>query len=203
MKGTGYLTLATEATAELEIKKSRFIAIASRVKEEADIKRILEQTRLEYTAASHVCYAYIIGPPRRNKHRCSDDGEPRGSAGKPILNVLLQRGFGDILVIVVRYYGGTKLGKGGLARAYSAAAIAATIDVETKTVKPMLNAEITCDYSSENKIRRSLSSFKIDSVHVSYDELLTLSFWMIEDDFKQLHESIADITDGASQLKAR
>ena len=105
----------TECQSVLEIKKSKFIACLFLVTEEDEVDEYLKQIKLDYPGATHYCYAYIIGA----NQKCSDDHEPHGTAGAPILNVLIKRKLDYVLCVVVRYFGGIKLGAGGLVRAYS------------------------------------------------------------------------------------
>ena len=103
---------------ELEIKKSKFIGYAYKISSVSDVKNTLEKLKKEHKKATHICYAYkLIGEDYSEK--AFDDGEPNGTAGKPILNVINKKNLSNILVVVVRYFGGIKLGAGGLLRAYS------------------------------------------------------------------------------------
>ena len=104
-------------------QKSRFISRAGCVTSKDEAKLFVHQCRLDYEDAGHYCWAYLLGnPDRASSAAMSDDGEPSGTAGKPILNVLQHKNVGDIMVVVVRYFGGVKLGAGGLVRAYSSSA---------------------------------------------------------------------------------
>jgi uncharacterized YigZ family protein len=116
-----YLTLGAEGRHEIKIKGSRFIALGFPIDSETKALDILDRIRKTEHAASHHCFAYIAGLDTE-KFKYSDDGEPSGTAGRPIYQAISGRGLKDVLVIVVRYYGGTKLGTGGLTRAYSQAA---------------------------------------------------------------------------------
>jgi len=105
---------------ELDIKKSRFITSVGRVNSRAEGKQFIQLVKTIHPSASHHCWAYIAGPPNdAHQYDQSDDGEPKGTAGKPMLNVLTHSGLGNIITVVTRYFGGIKLGTGGLARAYS------------------------------------------------------------------------------------
>lgn len=108
-------TIKNKVTNELIINKSRFITVLYPIFKEDDVKLKIENIKKEYRDATHYCYAYIIG----SKEKCSDDKEPSGTAGRPILNVLKNNDITNILCIVIRYFGGIKLGSGGLIRAYS------------------------------------------------------------------------------------
>lgn len=116
---------------ELEIKKSRFIGLAFEVKMVEQVSEILQTLKKEHKKARHICYAYIISSPHQEK--CFDDGEPSGTAGKPILNVMQKQNLSDMLVCVVRYFGGIKLGAGGLLRAYSKTAANVCLALEKKS----------------------------------------------------------------------
>lgn len=103
---------------ELIIKKSKFIAISYEIKSKEEVKAIIDSLKTEHKDARHICYAYVT----TNSAGMSDDGEPQGTAGKPIYNLLQMKNAQNKLVVVIRYFGGTKLGAGGLIRAYVAAA---------------------------------------------------------------------------------
>ena len=111
---------ATTHRTEEEIKRSRFITTVAHTPTLEDARTFVSQLKEEFADASHNCWAYVIGPPGSTSHiGMSDDGEPHGTAGKPMLTVLLHSGVGNICAVVTRYFGGTLLGKGGLVKAYS------------------------------------------------------------------------------------
>ncbi|MDD4110408.1 MAG: YigZ family protein [Clostridia bacterium] len=113
----------------IEIKKSKFIGVVYKVDNVADVKKILEELKKEHKKSTHICYAYkIVGENYAEK--AFDDGEPSGTAGKPILNVINKKGLSNILVVIVRYFGGIKLGAGGLVRAYTKAASEITLTLK-------------------------------------------------------------------------
>jgi uncharacterized YigZ family protein len=122
-----YLTLAGDVHAELEVKRSRFLATVRRVPDEAAALALVAEHRRLYHAAGHHCSAFVIGPDQALV-RVSDDGEPAGTAGMPMLNVLTGLGLSDVAAVVTRHFGGTLLGAGGLVRAYSGAVAAALED---------------------------------------------------------------------------
>lgn len=105
-------------TNELIINKSRFIGIMQELSCEQDIVNTLNDIKTEHKKATHICYAYVYNVDKVLE-KCSDDGEPKGTAGAPIMNVIKKRGCKNVLIAVVRYFGGIKLGAGGLVRAYS------------------------------------------------------------------------------------
>lgn len=121
-----YLTVAAgpDLTAEVEVKRSRFIGVVRRVADEGAAKALVAERRTAHHAARHHCSAFVLGADG-SLQRASDDGEPSGTAGQPILDVLTGRGLSDVAAVVTRYFGGTLLGAGGLVRAYSDAVVAA------------------------------------------------------------------------------
>ncbi|CAH0992685.1 IMPACT family member YigZ [Sinobacterium norvegicum] len=152
-----------------EIKKSKFIARVAYAGNRQQAMAVLEQARIDYPDARHHCWAYLLGDPKQPTSQAfSDDGEPSGTAGKPILNVLNHRGIGDIIVVVIRYFGGIKLGAGGLVRAYSTSTQQAVETLQTKTLVPMIEHRLLCDYAGEAEIRRWLEGAEGQLVDVDY-----------------------------------
>ncbi|MBN1200136.1 MAG: YigZ family protein, partial [Bacteroidales bacterium] len=110
LSSDSYLSISGESHSSLREKASKFLAYASPVTNEEEVKRFLEGLKKEFFSANHHCYAYRIGHPDTNRYRINDDGEPSGTAGKPIYGLLLSRNLSDIIVVVIRYFGGTRLG---------------------------------------------------------------------------------------------
>lgn len=153
---THFNTILSQGETESVISKSRFIGLACHVESEADVERVLAQTRKAYYKATHVCSAYILATePERQK--ASDDGEPSGTAGKPILDAIARRGLKNVLVLVVRYFGGVKLGAGGLIRAYAGAASQVLNSVPTVRRQWCDILRITIDYAQYDGLRQKLS----------------------------------------------
>ncbi len=153
-----------ESQSTLEIRKSKFIACLFPVTDEEAVNQYLKQIKLKYPDATHYCYAYIIGA----KQKCSDDHEPRGTAGAPILNVLNKRKLDYVLCIVIRYFGGIKLGAGGLVRAYSTATSQVLDSTSITELVPSYLIMITVNYE-ENKVLSSLiKSYSI--LKVNYED---------------------------------
>jgi len=117
-----YLSIASESQSSIREKASKFLAFASPVRNEEEVKVYLEKLKKDHFNANHHCYAYRLGHPDAGVYRINDDGEPSGSAGRPIYGQLLSRNLSDLIVVVVRYFGGTKLGVPGLIHAYKSAA---------------------------------------------------------------------------------
>ena len=147
----GYTTVAREARAEITIKRSVFIACIAPAPMKADALAYLDALRTEHCDAVHHCYAYRIGP-QGMEYRMSDDGEPSGTAGKPLLFALQRSGLSDAVLVVVRYYGGVKLGVGPLARAYSEAAQGVLDSCARVAVVPMQPLSIFCTYDDVSRI---------------------------------------------------
>ena len=144
-----YLTIEQPTTAEFKDRGSKFIAYAYPVKLVDDVKMALQQTKTLHPKASHFCFAYRIGLSK-NLFRVSDDGEPSGSAGRPILNAIDSKELTDVLVVVVRYFGGTLLGMPGLVNAYKNTAVLA-LQTTPIVQKPILSIyELQFDYTQTN-----------------------------------------------------
>lgn len=140
-----YTTIQGTATAEIEEKRSRFIANASFVDNEQAALDFLANIRAQHRTARHNVYAYVLR--EGNRVRYSDDGEPAKTAGLPVLEAIQHSGITDCIIVVTRYFGGTLLGTGGLVRAYTASATAALQQAKIVTVRSCVSVEITIDYS--------------------------------------------------------
>jgi uncharacterized YigZ family protein len=153
-----YLTVAAAAQASYTERRSRFIAHCVPVRSTEEVKAVLGEYRKQYFDARHVCYAYMLGV-ERTVFRSNDDGEPSGTAGKPILGQINSLGLTDVLVLVVRYFGGVKLGTGGLIVAYRAAAAACLAEAEV--VERVVEVELTVsfDYARMNDVMRVVKDF--------------------------------------------
>jgi len=153
-----------------EVKKSRFITRAYPAASRDEAMAGLAQAKLDYPDARHHCWAYLIGNPHSPLTLAmSDDGEPSGTAGKPILNVLQHKHIGDVMLVVIRYFGGIKLGAGGLVRAYSAAAQQAMEALPVQTVVPMHSQRLNGNYAFEQPLRHWLGVHEGLIDNVSYE----------------------------------
>lgn len=159
-----YYTIARPNRAEQKIKGSKFIASVASVSNRDEALHFLEQIRSEFFDATHNCFAYRLGP-NGLEYRAADDGEPSGSAGKPILFAINKFDLSDIIVVVTRYFGGTKLGVGGLARAYSSTAELVLTQCERKIVHLTIPLKVLCTYEDVSVIKKL-----IDEYAVSYSE---------------------------------
>jgi uncharacterized YigZ family protein len=139
---------------ETEVKKSRFIARVAPVSSRDEVKAWLERAHKDHPDARHICWAYQIGRPGSAAEAAmNDDGEPSGTAGKPILNVIQHKDMGDVLVMVIRYFGGIKLGAGGLVRAYAGAAESVLSAVGRVVQKAVVDTRVTLSFADEQPLR--------------------------------------------------
>lgn len=163
-----YKTISGISESVFTEKRSKFIAIAIPVRSVADIKNLLEQYQKKYYDARHVCYAYMLGPERKD-FRANDNGEPSGTAGKPILGQINSHELTDVLVIVVRYFGGIKLGTSGLIVAYRTAASQAL--AEATVIEKTVDDEVTVafEYPFMNDVMRIVKEESPEIMEQSYD----------------------------------
>lgn len=169
-----YDTPDNTARFEQIIRKSRFIAISRHVPDSDNLKRFLTELSAEFPDARHICFACILGKPETAQQIYNDDGEPSGTAGKPILNVLQHSGFGDIATAVVRYFGGIKLGAGGLVRAYSGSASGSVLQLNRRTVAESVSVSLEAEFQHENHLRHLLGDYGISKLTVSYAQCLQI-----------------------------
>lgn len=187
-----YQTLKNPVTARLEIKKSEFIAYAYPVNSREQAMFHVEQLREKYPDARHWCWAYIIGDPDNTTSAgFDDDGEPNGTAGRPILGVLQHKSIGNIIIIVVRYFGGIKLGAGGLTRAYAGSAQAAVDQMILQPFVPMMQVQILADFATEAQCRYVVESLEGTIEDVAYSKQVTLTVTIAEVDIETLKTELA------------
>lgn len=167
------MIIENNVTNILEIKKSKFITLLIKIEDINNVDKYLNDIKKEYKDATHYCYAYIIG----NKEKASDDGEPSGTAGLPILNVLKRNNLNNILCVVIRYFGGIKLGAGGLLRAYSNSVSEALKVSNIIKYVPTLKIKIVFKYDNLNTINNLLINsniiYKEFDVNITYEVILT------------------------------
>ena len=169
-----YLTISAPAECAMRERSSKFLSYAYPISSEEQIKDILDALHKQYYDATHHCYAWRLGP-HGEQFRANDDGEPSGTAGKPILGQLLSHDITDCLIVVVRYFGGTKLGVSGLIQAYKEAAadVIAVSDVIEKTVNTVLRVDFS--YMVMNDIMRIIKEECPQIVEQIFDNLCTMT----------------------------
>ncbi|MBF2718875.1 YigZ family protein [Psychrobacter sp. NG254] len=187
-----YQTLKRAVNTRLEIKKSEFIAYAYPVTSREQAMFHVEQLRGEYTDARHFCWAYIVGDPDNTTSAgFDDDGEPSGTAGRPILNVLQHKSIGNVIIIVVRYFGGIKLGAGGLTRAYAGSAQAVVDEMILSPYVPMTQIQILATFATEAQCRYIIENLGGHIDDVTYSKQVTLTATLAEVDIEPLRERLA------------
>lgn len=164
-----YKTIYEGGQGEIVEKKSRFLAEVRLVKSEEEALKFIEEKKKQYWDATHNCYAYVIGE-RKELMRCSDDGEPQGTAGKPMLDVLLGEDLYNTAVVVTRYFGGTLLGTGGLVRAYSKAVQEGLKESRVITKYHGILTEIGIDYTGVGKLQYLFAKNQIPIIDSQYAE---------------------------------
>lgn len=199
-----YKTVKKDAFAETEIKKSRFLAHIAEVRSEEEAEALIKETRKKYYDASHSCSAYILNSDKGIRHS-SDDGEPSGTAGKPILDVISGAGLSNVIVIVTRYFGGTELGTGGLVRAYSGATAEVLKNSEIVEVTDARLTEFVIDYGLLPKLQHICMELGIIIYETEYFEKVKISVLITEKAsgkfFKELIEITAGMLDENSVVK--
>ena len=157
---------------EIVINKSRFIGIIIPLSNDYQVKDILKELNKKYPKATHYCYAYVIG----NKEKSSDDGEPSGTAGRPILEVIKNSDLHDVLLVVIRYFGGIKLGAGGLVRAYVNASKEVIDKADVFSIETHTLYEISMEYSLYDSINYHLQKEKGKIVDTIFEEDVKIYF---------------------------
>ena len=185
--------------AEYAVQRSRFIADTAAVRDEETAQAFLQEIKKKYYDARHHCYGWILEGGRRKKS--GDDGEPSGTAGAPILAALERQGITDGLIVVTRYFGGIKLGTGGLARAYAHAAaqgLAASTLAELQTLR---RVAVTVAYPLFSPLENWLQKNEIRVADKSYAENVTLTLYLSSDATETVKKAVADLTAGQACLK--
>lgn len=192
-----YLVPSGPATAEVVIKRSRFIAFIERAENTAAAMAFIDSLRQRYPDARHHCWAYIAGPPENTADiGLSDDGEPHGTAGRPMMTVLAHSGVGEIVAVVVRYFGGTKLGTGGLVRAYSSVLQEAMelLPTERKTTRRALLVEVP--FQDDSRLRQYFENNGIQIDDITYTTGVTFSLSIDAALVDRTVKALADLTSG-------
>lgn len=195
-------SVRTEATASIKVEGSRFIADLFPVMAEDAAKEMLESVRKRYYDATHHCFAYIIGA-ERTIVRYSDDGEPNGTAGVKIHSALHARNCSDVLLIVTRYFGGTKLGVGGLGRAYFEAAEEVLSNARFISKAVVKEMQIAFPFSETNPVMNLINTQKLRIVRTDYTEdrsIITLH--ILPSHFASVQLSMTNATRGLAEISA-
>lgn len=187
-----YKIITVPGTSDVEAKKSHFICELKTVRNEDEAKEFLEEVRKEHREARHHCFALRTGEPGSEYERFSDDGEPQGTAGKPILSLLQGADLYDCIAVVTRYFGGTLLGTGGLVRAYSDSVKEALSDSQVSELIKGVRVKITSDYQTSNRIKYLAGTMGIFTEKEEYTDKCGF-YYLIED--SQYDTFISKITE--------
>lgn len=191
-----YNIIKKDGNSEVVVTKSKFIGFLGSASSVAEAEEIVTRIRKKYNDARHNCYAYIIMEGDRIVSKSSDDGEPSGTAGRPMLAVMEGAGLVNAVCVVTRYFGGVLLGTGGLVRAYTDAAAQALEDSEISPIRRGRYVSLTIDYPDESTIRRHLESESFDITDASYSEKVTLTVLGPGEKAEDLVKRVTDMTGG-------
>lgn len=194
-----YKTIKELASATIIEKKSEFIGTIAPVTTEEDALAFIQEIRKKHAAAKHSVYAYILRD--NNTTRFSDDGEPHGTAGLPVLELLRKEELTDIAIVVTRYFGGILLGTGGLLRAYTASAKAALDKAQIVTYEKFISFSVTASYSDYPKIDFLLQGSTVLRDKTDFDTDVTLFIAVPTDDFEALKNNINDSSNGKAVIQ--
>jgi uncharacterized YigZ family protein len=197
-----YRTIARPGSVELEIRKSRFICQLARASSDEDARAFIAEVKKRHWDANHNCSAYIVGD-RGDIQRTSDDGEPSGTAGVPMLNVLLKRELTDTVAVVTRYFGGVKLGAGGLIRAYGQAVSDAINDVGIVVRKELRQVAVTAGFEDAGRLENAFRADGREPDDVAYGERVTILLTLDPADVPDFEASVAEQTSGRATVETR
>lgn len=187
--------------AEEEIKRSRFITTLAYTPTVDAARAFINEVSTEFSDASHNCWAYVVGSPgATGQIGLSDDGEPHGTAGRPMLTVLLHSGIGDICAVVTRYFGGTLLGTGGLVKAYSGGVQLALTELPTVERVPKSRLEIVTDYSAITLFKRLLPDFEAELLDEAYSADATFRVQLPSERVTNFSDAITSLTNGLALI---
>ena len=195
-----YKTVYEGGEGELVEKKSRFIATVRPVKTEEEANQFVEEMRKKYWDARHNCWAFILGE-RQEFKRCSDDGEPSQTAGKPMMDVLTGAGLTDVAVVVTRYFGGTLLGTGGLVRAYSGAVQEGLKNSTVITKYLGVKLSVTTDYNGVGKLQYLFGQKEIPILSAEYTDKVVFTVLVESSRIQEIKKAITEATSATAQME--
>ena len=185
--------------AEFTEKRSRFLGHVRMVETEEEARAFIAAMKKEYYDARHNCWCYII---KDSAERYSDDGEPQGSAGIPMLEVFRREGICNVVCVVTRYFGGVLLGTGGLLRAYTKSAKDALDAAGISVVRPWVTADIPCSYSMLERFKNELPAFGGAAADIEYGADVTIKALVPRENFEAFSERIFDMSGGSVKVMA-
>jgi uncharacterized YigZ family protein len=186
------------AQAEIEVKRSRFLCTLERVEDEPSARALVDRLRREHWDARHHCSAFVVGTPPVPVERSSDDGEPAGTAGAPMLEVLRGAGLSDTAVVVTRWFGGTLLGAGGLVRAYGDAVRAAVARAGLLERRLRSEVALDLDHGDAGRVESELRSRGVDVLETSYGARVRLLLGVDPEQVGRVEGLLAELTSGGA-----
>ncbi len=187
------------SSSEIVVKRSRFIATVCEIHSEKDAASLIAGLRKQFWDARHNCYAYVLGEKAILTHS-SDDKEPAGTAGRPILDAIIKSGHTNTLIVVTRYFGGILLGTGGLARAYSLSASEGLKAADSFPLSPGNRITINCTYSDSGRLMHLTEEYNAPLIDSSYDEAVTLTVLSEKDHTNALIKKITEASKGKASV---
>ena len=197
-----YKTIKQYGEGEIVEKKSRFLGKIKQVETEEEALEFIESIKKQYWDARHNCFAYIIGT-KGETVRCSDDGEPSGTAGKPMLEVLQNQELRNVVAVVTRYFGGVLLGTGGLVRAYTQATQETLKEAQVATMTPMAVMTVKTDYNAIGKIKYVLAQEEVPVLNEEYavDVVVTMAVSLAEKE--RMIKKLIEVTNGKAVIEEK
>ncbi len=187
---------------EIEVERSRFITTLQEVASPEEAQAFIAELKAEFPDANHNCWAYLVGPPgSSDRIGLSDDGEPHGVAGRPMLTCLQHSGLGDTAVVVTRYFGGIKLGKGGMVKAYTAAVQTALDQLPRAERVDWCELSATCDYALVTGFERQLPAYEAEILETDYAAQVCFRIRLPKEQTAAFQKMFADLSAGQGELK--
>lgn len=197
-----YPTPASAHRVEETRDRSRFITTVARAATVEEAREFISRTADEFKDATHNCWAFVVGPPGdTSRIGMSDAGEPHGTAGRPMLNVLLGSGLGDIVAVVTRYYGGTKLGRGGLVRAYGGGVKLALETLPLTEFVPTVELRVTLPYAAVTQFKSLAPSFEVEILEETYGTEAVFHLRLPREHSDALSDAVTGITNGRASVE--
>ena len=197
-----YSIPAEHRSFDFEIKRSQFLTRLGRAGSRDEAEAFVRSVREQFPDARHVCWAYIAGAPDTTVRSMSDDGEPSGTAGRPMLNALQHSGIGEVVVAVVRYFGGIKLGTGGLQRAYGDAVTGVLTDLPLLERVPRKALQIHYDYALESTIRNLLGSYDVVLGETLWANQVSMQLQVAEECSTEFMQHLSDRCSGQVRIES-
>ena len=194
-----FITIKENSYDEFVEKKSTFITHLVRVTSEEEAREFIQKMKKKHYDATHVCSCYVVGD-NNEITRANDDGEPSGTAGAPMLDVLVKNEIKNVCATVIRYFGGTKLGTGGLVRAYGGGVINALKNATLVERKDALEIRLELDYSLNGKIEYEIEKTNFIVKNLEYTDKIIYTIYVMEEDYDSFQSWIANLTNGQFKI---